>query len=688
MTLLQQRTQRTERDNLNPSAKHYDADTTEPISCGLRTMGELLSWKRSEANLFNVATVPLALREPPLARCPRRTLVSHDMMGGYLDDRFVQGANSETPYAFYHWQYIDIFNYFTHHLVTIPPAVWTNAAHKHGVVVLGTFITEWDDGAKMCEAFLKDEESYRAVADKLVQISKYYGFDGWLINIENYLGEVAVRNMPLFLQYLTEQTRERVPGGLVLWYDSVLENGQLKWQNQLNQSNRIFFDACDGFFTNYNWTEQNLEAMKDYVGTQGRQAHIYVGVDVFARGDVVGGKFETNKALELIRKHGFSVAIFAPGWVYETHSDKSEFPKNQDKFWALLVDHLYIHRPASPLPFVSSFCRGFGKAVYWRGRCERKQSWFNLMAQEVQPLYYHMDLGAPGWLKSRGCPEDAWNGGSSLLLEGVVPEAMDGPVSAKIFSLHVPVNSEILVTLICKTSAGIKVSLEMRTVDADHCTTSDVQEVTVTSLTPAVDGAPQLMSHVSEMCGGVNPEGWSVRCSQLELRGCVLRELSVLIHRDGEPGDLPFSCTLGEVMVLDVAGLQAPPDAVQGLCINDVVWLHGAGTSPETTSTSPETTSTSLCFNATLRWAYPAEHVRCFRVYWRRLRGPDPRIPPGQLQLVGRAYSSVFRVTELLVPEPPGLLELVVEPVSRTGFLVPESRWGRRRLSYRAEAAP
>lgn len=51
--------------------------------------------------------------------------------------RFVQGTVAEAPYAFYHWQYIDIFNYFTHNLVTIPPAVWTNAAHKHGVVVLG-----------------------------------------------------------------------------------------------------------------------------------------------------------------------------------------------------------------------------------------------------------------------------------------------------------------------------------------------------------------------------------------------------------------------------------------------------------------------------------------------------------------------------------------------------------------------
>lgn len=51
----------------------------------------------------------------------------------------------------------------------------------------GTFITEWTDGATTCEAFLKDEESYRAVADNLVKISHFYGFDGWLINIENNL---------------------------------------------------------------------------------------------------------------------------------------------------------------------------------------------------------------------------------------------------------------------------------------------------------------------------------------------------------------------------------------------------------------------------------------------------------------------------------------------------------------------
>lgn len=127
--------------------------------------------------------------------------------------------------------------------------------------------------------------------------------------------------------------------------------------------------------------------------------------------------------------------------------------------------------------------------------------------------------------------------------------------------------------------------------------------------------------------------------------------------------------------LLDVASLHIATELVQGLCVYDMVWLRGSGS-------LLESTSQRLHFNATLHWKYPTELVRHFRVYWRRLRGPDPRVPPGQLTLVGRAYSNLYRVTELVVPEPPGLIELVVEPVIRKGFPVPESHWGRRSLSY------
>lgn len=655
-------------------AKHYDPDTTEPISCGLQSLSELLSWKLNESSPFNVATVPLASRYPPLARSPRKTLVSHDMMGGYLEDRFIQGAEVEMPYAFYHWDYIDIFNYFSHQMVTIPPAVWTNAAHKHGVLSIGTFITEWTDGAKTCEEFLANEESYRGAADKLVQISHCYGFDGWLVNIENVLSENAVKNAGLFLRYLTDQMHERVPGSVVIWYDSVLKNGSLNWQNELNDDNRMFFDACDGIFTNYNWTEQSLEWMNSYSGAQDRLADIYVGVDVFARGKVIGGKFETNNALKLIRKHGFSTAIFAPGWVYECN-DKTDFRQNQDKFWSLVSDYLYIHRPSSSLPFISSFCQGFGKSLYWKGQVENDRSWFNLNAQEIQPLYLSETIGESGWLKTRGCSEDAWIGGSSLMVEGMIPPGLT-QVCARIFSLHIPLAARTFVSFVYKPPVGVKVSLELKTIDVPLCTFDGTDEIPSSSVFPEeLEEDNQLVEQFSKNCGQWALEGWTTRCFLLKMTGCSIREVCMRISRDEGEEDVSFSCRIGEIMLMDAVSLQAPLASVQGVCVNDVVWQTGDGD------------TIKLLVNATLRWQYPTQSVRHFRIHWRRPRGPDPRVPAGPLILIGRCYSTLYRVVELEVPAAPALIELVVEPVTKEGFSVPESHWGRRTLSYSKSAA-
>ena len=47
-----------------------------------------------------------------------------------------------------------------------------------------------------------------------------------------------MRNTPLFLRYLTDQMHLRRPSSLVIWYDSVLQDGKLLWQNELNTRNR------------------------------------------------------------------------------------------------------------------------------------------------------------------------------------------------------------------------------------------------------------------------------------------------------------------------------------------------------------------------------------------------------------------------------------------------------------------
>ena len=66
--------------------------------------------------------------------------------------------------------------------------------------VLGTLITEWDEGRAMCEAFLQTEETAQQAARQLAAIAAYYGFDGWLLNLENELDTSLKPNLLLFLR--------------------------------------------------------------------------------------------------------------------------------------------------------------------------------------------------------------------------------------------------------------------------------------------------------------------------------------------------------------------------------------------------------------------------------------------------------------------------------------------------------
>lgn len=102
---------------------------------------------------------------------------------------------------------------------------------------LGTIITEWDDGFKICKEFLETEDEYRKFALHLVSIAEYFKLDGWLLNVENKVENVP--NLIGFIEHLTNMMHQVIPGSTVIWYDSVINDGSLKWQNRLNDKNRL-----------------------------------------------------------------------------------------------------------------------------------------------------------------------------------------------------------------------------------------------------------------------------------------------------------------------------------------------------------------------------------------------------------------------------------------------------------------
>ncbi|VDP84959.1 unnamed protein product [Echinostoma caproni] len=69
-----------------------------------------------------------------LQKCPT-IIYCHDMAGGYLDADREFGMTDVFPaFRFTRWHLIDIFIYFSHHFITLPPITWINLAHRYDSV--------------------------------------------------------------------------------------------------------------------------------------------------------------------------------------------------------------------------------------------------------------------------------------------------------------------------------------------------------------------------------------------------------------------------------------------------------------------------------------------------------------------------------------------------------------------------
>jgi endo-beta-N-acetylglucosaminidase D len=351
--------------------------------------------------------------------------------------------------------------------------------------------------------------------DKLVQLTLYYNIDGWLINIENKID--ATENLVYFVKQLTRALRS-IDEGLyrVIWYDSVVETGELKWQNELNRSNECFFNVCDGIFVNYTWTFENLANSGLYAE---RLRDIYIGVDVFGRNCQGGGGFSTRLAVEKIQEYDLSCAIFAPGWVIECN-EAADFINTNDKFWHLL-DSSTERRRISSLPVLTAFTHSRAERFFCLGEnVSGRTSWCNLNLQSLMPVL--KDSSNFKW-----CFEDAFYAGSCLIF--------DNKASAnKLFDLSVALNAgtclrvEYAVKVECSTAIDyvkkLKICLGYVTEENSNGVICSDSSVPISSDVEVI-----------ESNSSVNSSGWYLETFDALVKKCLsLRELTVV--NSGLPG--------------------------------------------------------------------------------------------------------------------------------------------------------
>ncbi|CAH8677027.1 unnamed protein product [Schistosoma haematobium] len=315
-------------------------DESSYISKPISTIQELVHWDfPSTSNL----TIPLSyfsdfLNDFGFIRKSSglpKVIYCHDMAGGYLSsDRTVNFTCVFPAFRFVHWHLVDIFIYFSHQFITIPPVSWINLAHRQGVSVYGTVIMESVecDGFKFI--FMGSSEHYRDVnkisnykdfAIRLDQIRRVVGFEGWFINFEISLPWICIV--------------------LYLRYDALTWSGHLSFQNELTEENLPYMKASgSGLFLNYNWNPVKLRQSQEIAVNSSMSTKVFVGIDCFGRGCIGGGGFGTVEALKVVLDinasrldRPLSVALFAPGWVFEK-CDLTEAAGDPIKAFSLLAE--------------------------------------------------------------------------------------------------------------------------------------------------------------------------------------------------------------------------------------------------------------------------------------------------------------------------------------------------------------
>ena len=159
----------------------------------------LLEWtpESDPDAIYSRASIPLANREGgfvvnPKAN-PQAKLMLCSLANADHDTTSAQGTESFLSYAFNYWQYTDSFVYWSgseEGIICCPTGEFTDAAHTNGVPVVATLGFPWGSGAgyvDQVKAFVqKNEDGTFPVADKLIAVMDYYGFDGYFFNQESY----------------------------------------------------------------------------------------------------------------------------------------------------------------------------------------------------------------------------------------------------------------------------------------------------------------------------------------------------------------------------------------------------------------------------------------------------------------------------------------------------------------------
>ena len=483
---------KTEKE-VQPDVPKNTEKTLKPKEIKFNSWEDLLKWEPGarEDDVINRGSVALA---------PRRTghLVNEKASkeakvqalsntNSKAKDHASVGGEEFKAYAFDYWQYLDSM-VFWEGLVPTPDVI--DAGHRNGVPVYGTLFFNWSnsiaDQEKFAEVLKQDADGSFPIARKLVDMAKYYGYDGYFINQETTgnLVEPLGEKMRQFMLYTKEYAAKVNHPIKYSWYDAMTYNYGRYHQDGLGEYNYQFMQPegdkvpADNFFANFNWDK----AKNDYTITTanwiGRNPY-----DVFAGLELQqGGSYKTkvkwNDILDENGKLRLSLGLFAPDTITSLGKTGEDYHKNEDIFftgyqgdptgqkpgdkdWYGIANLVADRTPAVGHTFTTSFNTGHGRKWFVDGKISKDSEWNYRSVSGVLPTWRWWQKSTGDKLKASYDFEDAYNGGTSLKFAGDLSGATKQDVN--LYSTRLKVTDTTKLHVAHKGGKGTKVYVEFAT---------------------------------------------------------------------------------------------------------------------------------------------------------------------------------------------------------------------------------